>query len=76
MREINQYADKYSHGIFIEPIPSTFELLHKNLKLCNENFKTNFSCIESLITNYDDKVYDFHLYGQLKKPNGNNVWNI
>ena len=76
MREIGNYVDKYKYGYFIEPIPETFKILECNLKKCNETHGTNYIALNYLITNIDDKIYEFNIYGQKKKkretPYGNN----
>ena len=76
MREIDRYKDKYNCGYFIEPIPETFEVLKRNLEKCNKNYGTEYIALNYLITNIDDKIYDFNIYGQMHKvretPYGNN----
>ena len=76
MREIDTYVDKYKYGYFIEPIPETFKILERNLKKCNENYGTEYIPLNYLITNIDNKIYDFNIYGENKKqretPYGNN----
>lgn len=75
MREIQNYVNKYNYGYFIEPIPETFEILKKNLEDCNKKYNTKYVALNYLITNENDKEYDFNIYGQLKKKKGTQYGN-
>jgi len=75
MREIDHYVKKYDYGYFIEPIPETYNILEKNLKDCNQNNRTNYIPLNNLITNIDNKVYEFNIYGELHKKRGTKYGN-
>mgnify|MGYP001158764411 CR=1 FL=1 len=76
MREIKDYVKQSKYGYFIEPIPETFKILESNLKKCNETYGTNYIPLNYLITNVDNKIYEFNIYGENRKkketPYGNN----
>ena len=67
MREIEQYIDKYQFGYFIEPIPETFNILKKNIELCNNKLKPNYLPLNNWIRNENKKEYSFNIYGELRK---------
>ena len=64
MREFMHYINKYNSGLFIEPIPKTFDVLVNNLSKCNQAHNTNYVPLNYLITNEDDKEYKFNIYGE------------
>ena len=71
MREIDyKYTLKYKKGIFIEPIPSVYQDLSSNLNKINKEYNTNYYCYNNLITNVNNKLYNFNIY----KNNNTDSW--
>ncbi len=67
MSEIDYtYTLKYKSGIFIEPIPRVYEDLSNNLNKINNQYNTKYYCYNNLITNINNKLYNFNIYKNTK----------
>ena len=57
----SKILEKYDKGIFIEPIPEIYEKLKINLDNVNKKYNKKYLAINELITNENDKIYDFNV---------------
>lgn len=65
MQEIHQYTWMYPNGICIEADSNIFSKLKSNMNSMNTKYKEyniNYMAINKLITNEDNKEYDFNIF--------------
>jgi hypothetical protein len=61
MCEVDTYANKYKNGLFIEAIYYTYDRLKHNL-LNTTSYNTNYTSINSVVTNEKNKKYTFNIF--------------
>lgn len=64
---ITNYTQKYKKGIFIEAIPSVYEILKKNIEYANKNYGCDYKALNNLVTSEKEKEYTFHLFSNKGK---------
>lgn len=62
-QEMSEYLKNgVMEGVFVEAFPATFLLLQTNVEDFNRQHGTRYKAIQALLTNEDNKTYDFHVF--------------
>jgi len=62
MNEIDYYVNIYNNGIFIEADKNIFNELDNKLKNISKTYKINYTAVNELITNENNKEYNFNIF--------------
>lgn len=62
MSEIGNYVSQYQNAIFIEAIPSIYDIMVKKLDNMNKKFNTNYIGCNRLVSDVEDKEYTFNIF--------------
>jgi FkbM family methyltransferase len=62
MSEIENYVPKYQNAIFIEAIPSIYDVMMVKLENMNKKYNTNYVGCNRLVSDVEGKEYSFNIF--------------